>query len=106
MGGIVLAAISSMKNISFKNINTRESTNEKVDSIFSKLNFEKNKTIYSKEKDKIDEIREYLLPKMVKKSTFMTWILLFILLLVIMPIEISLMYLVIVGMFYVFLIYP
>ena len=47
MGGIVLAAISSMKNISFKNINTRESTNEKVDSIFSKLNFEKNKTIYS-----------------------------------------------------------
>ncbi len=105
MGGIVLAAISSMKNISFKNINTRESTNEKVDSIFSKLNFEKNKTIYSKEKDKIDEIREYLLPKMVKKSTFMTWILLFILLLVIMPIEISLMYLVIVGMFYVFLIY-
>lgn len=105
IGGIVLSAVSSLKNISFKEKNTTESTNEKVNSIFSKLDFEKNKKISSKEKDKIDEIREYLIPKMFKTSTIVTLILLFILLLSIMPFEIALMYLVIVGMFYVFLIY-
>ncbi len=105
IGGIVLSAVSSLKNISFKEKNTTESANEKVNSIFSKLDFEKNKKISSKEKDKIDEIREYLIPKMFKTSTIVTLILLFILLLSIMPFEIALMYLVIVGMFYVFLIY-
>ena len=101
----MLSTVSSLKNISLKDKNNNESSNEKVNSIFSKLDFEKNKKISSKEKDKIDEIREYLIPKMFKTSTIVTIILLFILLLSIMPFEIALMYLVIVGMFYVFLIY-
>ena len=101
----MLSTVSSLKNISLKDKNNNESSNEKVNSIFSKLDFEKNKKISSKEKDKIDEIREYLIPKMFKTSTIVTLILLFILLLFIMPFEIALMYLVIVGMFYVFLIY-
>ena len=101
----MLSTVSSLKNISLKDKNNNESSNEKVNSIFSKLDFEKNKKISSKEKDKIDEIREYLIPKMFKTSTIVTIILLFILLLFIMPFEIALMYLVIVGMFYVFLIY-
>ena len=105
IGGIVLSTVSSLRNISFKDKNNNESSNEKVNSIFSKLDFEKNKKISSTEKDKIDEIREYLIPKMFKTSTIVTLILLFILLLSIMPFEIALMYLVIVGMFYVFLIY-
>ncbi len=101
----MLSTVSSLRNISFKDKNNNESSNEKVNSIFSKLDFEKNKKISSTEKDKIDEIREYLIPKMFKTSTIVTLILLFILLLSIMPFEIALMYLVIVGMFYVFLIY-
>lgn len=105
IGGIVLSTVSSLKNISFKDTTTNETTNEKVNSIFSKLDFYKNKKISSKEKDKIDEIREYLIPKMFKTSTIAALILLFILLLSIMPFEIALMYLIIVGMFYVFLIY-
>ena len=105
IGGVVLSTVSSLKNISFKEKNTPESANEKVNSIFSKLDFEKNKKISSKEKDKIDEIREYLIPKMFKTSTIVTLILLFIILLFTMQFEIALMYLVIVGMFYVFLIY-
>ncbi len=105
IGGIVLSTVSSLKNISFKDTTTNETTNEKVNSIFSKLDFDKNKKISSKEKDKIDEIREYLIPKMFKTSTIAALILLFILLLSIMPFEIALMYLIIVGMFYVFLIY-
>ena len=105
IGGVVLSTVSSLKNISFKEKNTPESANEKVNSIFSKLDFEKNKKISSKEKDKIDEIREYFIPKMFKTSTIVTLILLFIILLFTMQFEIALMYLVIVGMFYVFLIY-
>lgn len=105
IGGIVLSTFSSLKNISLKDTSPSKSSNEKVSSIFSKLDFEKNKKISSKEKDRIDEIREYLIPKMFKTSSIATLILLFILLLSIIPFEIALMYLVIVGMFYVFLIY-
>lgn len=54
---------------------------------------------------RFDEIREYLLPLMIKKSSITLLIFIFLILLVIMPFEISAMYLVITGMFYIFLIF-
>ena len=106
IGGIVLSTISFFRNISLEGITAKnESDKEKVSSIFSKLDFEKNKKKPGNEKDRIDEIRERLIPIMVKKSTVTTIILLFILLFVIRPFEISVMYFVIVTMFYIFLIY-
>lgn len=105
LGGIVLSTISSLKQVSFENLKPKEKNNEKVSKIFSKLDFEINNKIPSNEKDKLDEIREYLIPKMLKTSTIFAFIIIFLLLTVIMPLEISMIYLVIVGMFYVFLIY-
>ena len=105
IGGTALSVVSSLKNISLKNLAEREPDNNKVNTIFSKLDLDKNKKLSSKDKDKIDEIRQYLLPKMFKTSHIMTLILIFILLAVLMPMEIGVIYLVIVGMFYVFLIY-
>lgn len=100
----MLSAISFFNNISLESMTAKkESNNDKVLSIFSKLDFEKKTPKH--EKDRIDDIRERLIPVMVKKSTVTTVILLFILLFVIMPFEISAMYLVIVAMFYVFLIF-
>ena len=69
------------------------------------MDFDKNKKISSNEKDKLDEIREYILPKMLRTQTIISFVILFILILIIMPVEISLMYLVVVGMFYMILIY-
>ena len=100
----MLSTVSSIKGISFKNTSAK-SSNEKVQAIFSKLDFEKNKKIPSKEMDKMDELREYLLPKMIRIPTIFSFMLVFVFLLILMPIEISLMYLVIVVMFYVILIY-
>lgn len=104
VGGIALSTISFLKNISLKSENKKED-DEKVLSVFSGLDFEKNKKTALKSDDKIDEIRDYLIPTMVKKSTITTIILLFILLSVIMPFEIGAMYLVIMAMFYIFMIY-
>lgn len=106
IGGIALAAVSFFKNFSMKGIlPKKESDNEKILSIFSRLDFEKTKKTSKYENDRIDEIRQRLIPVMVKRSTATTVILLFILLFVIMPLEISLMYLVVVAMFYILLIY-
>lgn len=100
-----MSAISSLKNFSLKDMSAKkQSNNEKVMSIFSKLDFENNKTL-AKDKDKIDDIREYLIPIMIKKSTITTISLLFILLFFIMPFEISAIYLVTIAMLYIFLIY-
>ncbi|WP_407410318.1 type II secretion system F family protein [Methanobrevibacter sp.] len=100
----MLSTVSSIKGISFKNTSGK-SANETIQSIFSKLDLEKNKKIPSKEMDKMDELREYLLPKMIRIPTIFSFMLVFVFLLILMPIEISLMYLVIVVMFYVILIY-
>ena len=106
VGAIVLSTVSSLKNISFRSENeTKDNKDERVSSIFSKLDFEKNKKTSSKSDDRIDKLREMLIPVMIKKSTVTTVILLFILLLVILPFEIGGMYLVMMGMFYVFVIY-
>lgn len=106
VGGAALSAISFFKNISLESLTRKdESDDEKILSIFSKLDFNKNKKTPAQEMDRIDEIRERLIPIMIKRSTITTIILLFILFLVIRPFEISAMYLVIVAMFYIFLIY-
>lgn len=103
---MALSVISFFKNISLNNINTKKERNdEKILSIFSKLDFEKSKISSSKDKDKIDEIRERLIPIIFKKSSITTIALIFILLMAIMPFEIGSIYLVIVSMFYIFLIY-
>ena len=104
IGGIALSAISFFKNIPLKRENSKKEPNdERILSIFSKLDIEKNKTI--KTEDRFDKMREYLIPIMVKKSSITAIVLLFILFLVILPFEIGAMYLVIVAMFYMFLIY-
>lgn len=104
IGGIALSAISFFKNFSFKSITVKtETNNDKISSIFSKLDSQKK--MPPNEKDKISEIREYLIPIIIKKSTITTILLLFILLFAIMPFEICAMYLVVVGMIYVFIIY-
>lgn len=82
-----------------------ETNDGKILSIFSRLDFEQSKTISSKDTSKVDEIRELLIPIMIRKSTITALILVFALLFVIVPLELSSMYLVIVSMFYVFLIY-
>ena len=103
---MALSVISFFKNISLNNINTKKERNdEKILSIFSKLDFEKSKISSSKDKDKIDEIRERLIPIIFKKSSITTIALIFILLMAIMPFEIGSIYLVIVSMFYIFLVY-
>ena len=82
VGTIALSTVTSLKSISFRSENeTNDSGDEKVLSIFSKLDLDKN------------------------KSTVTTVILLFILLLVILPFEIGGMYLVMMAMFYVLVIY-
>lgn len=86
-------------------IHKKESNNQKILSIFSKLDFEKNKKTPAHEKDRIDEVRERMIPIMVKKSTVTTIILLFILFFFILPFEICAMYIIIVAMTYVFLFY-
>ncbi len=106
IGTIVLSTVSSLKNISFRSeTETKDSDDEKISSIFSKLDFEKNKKTSSKSDDRIDKLREILIPAMIKKSTVTTVILIFVLLLAILPFEIGGMYLVMVAMFYVFVIY-
>lgn len=106
IGAIALSTVSSLKNIHFRSENeTNDSNDERISSIFSKLDFEKNKKTSSKSDDRIEKLRETLIPAMIKKSTVTTVILIFILLLAIMPFEIGGMYLVMVAMFYVFVIY-
>ena len=106
IGAIALSTASSLKNISFRSeTKTNDSNDERISSIFSKLDFEKNKKTSSKSDDRIEKLRETLIPAMIKKSTVTTVILIFILLLAIMPFEIGGMYLVMVAMFYVFVIY-
>ena len=106
VGAIVLSTVSSLKNISFRSENeTKDNKDERVSSIFSRLDFEKNKKTSSKSDDRIDKLREMLIPVMIKKSTVTTVILLFILLLAILPFEIGGMYLVMMAMFYVLVIY-
>lgn len=82
-----------------------ETSDEKILSIFSRLNFEQSRTISSKDTGKLDEIRERLMPIMIRKSTVTALILVFALLFVILPLELSGMYLVLVAMFYIFIIY-
>lgn len=106
VGAIVLSTVSSLKNISFRSENeTKDNKDERISSIFSKLDFEKNKKTSPKSDDRIDKLREMLIPVMIKKSTVTTVILLFILLLTILPFEIGGIYLVMMGMFYVLVIY-
>ncbi len=102
IGEIALSAVSFIKNINFKG---EKSEGEKIFSIFSKLNLEKNRPSSMKNDDRIDEIREYLLPIMIKKSSIATIFLLFILLSAVASLEISGIYLVVMAMFYIFLIY-
>ena len=106
IGGIYLSAISFLKNISFKSENRKkESEDEKILSIFSKLDIEKNRKTTVKSDGRMDKLRDRLIPIMIRKSTITTVVLIFILLIVIMPLEIGAMYLTIVAMFYVILIY-
>lgn len=105
IGGFVLSMISFFKNISFKNIISKEkSSDDDVKSIFSKLNFESDKTSKNDE-DPIDEIRTKLMPLMLKKSTVTSLIIITFFLLIIWPCEIGGMFLVITAMIYIFLIY-
>lgn len=100
-----MSIISFFRNVSFKDMNKKkENPQEKILPIFSKLDFDNGKKT-AKKGTRLDEIRDRLLGKMIRKSTITTFILLFVLLLVIMPFEIGLMYLVIVVMSYIFLIY-
>lgn len=101
IGTIALSSVSFFKNITRKDNNPKKES--KTSSLFSRLDFEKR--IPANERDKIDELRERLIPVMVKKSTITTIILISLLLFFIMPLEICAMYLVMVGMVYVFLIY-
>ena len=106
VGTIALSTVTSLKSISFRSENeTNDSGDEKVLSIFSKLDLDKNNKTSPKSDDRIGKLREMLIPVMIKKSTVTTVILLFILLLVILPFEIGGMYLVMMAMFYVLVIY-
>ncbi len=106
VGTIALSTVTSLKSITFKSENERnDSGDEKILSIFSKLDLEKNNKASSKSDDRIGKLREMLIPVMIKKSTVTSVILVFILLLAILPFEIGGMYLVMMAMFYVLVIY-
>lgn len=101
---MVLTTISLLKNISLKDTKSKdESSDEVVKSIFSKIDFENDKK-KSKE-DAIEKLRNYLMPKILKKQTIILLIGFFILLFVVAPFEIVGMVLVMTAMGYVFLIY-
>ena len=81
IGGIYLSAISFLKNISFKSENRKkESEDEKILSIFSKLDIEKNRKTTVKSDGRMDKLRDRLIPIMIRKSTITTVVLIFILL--------------------------
>ncbi|MBQ6099128.1 MAG: type II secretion system F family protein [Methanobrevibacter sp.] len=104
IGTIVLSTISFFKNISFKDKSLKkESDNDTVTSIFSRLDFEKKQT--TKDEDRIDKLREFLIPIMLKKTSIKIMIALCIILLIVLPLEISGMFLTILCMVYIFLIY-
>ena len=106
VGTIALSTVTSLKSITFRSENERnDSGDEKILSIFSKLDLEKNNKASSKSDDRIGKLREMLIPVMIKKSTVTSVILVFILLLAILPFEIGGMYLVMMAMFYVLVIY-
>lgn len=104
VGGFAVSGASFFKNIAKKDTNSKkDSGTDEISSIFSRLDLKNGGP--GNEKDKLDEIRERLIPVMIKKSALTTLLLIFLLLFFIMPLEICAMYLVIIGMFYVFLIY-
>lgn len=104
VGGFAVSGASFFKNITKKDTNPKKDSGaDEISSIFSRLDLKNGGPC--KEKDKLDEIRERLIPVMIKKSAVTTLLLIFLLLFFIMPLEICAMYLVITGMFYVFLIY-
>lgn len=96
--------ISVFRELSFDRTISKEDGNNKVTSIFSRLNFEAE-TKTSKNEDKIDKLRNYIKPIMLKKSSIELIIIVNILLFLILPFEISAMFLTAIVMFYVFLIY-
>lgn len=107
IGGIALEIISFLKNLSFKDIFEKndEKNNEIVESIFSRIDFKANVKTSRNENDLIGEIREKLLPMMLKKSSVTFIIIISLLSLIIMPLEVGGMFLTTIAMFYIFLIY-
>lgn len=104
IGTIVLSTITFFKNISFKRQSPKkEQANETATSIFSRLSFETTQPKH--DDDKLDKIRERLMPVMLKKTSIKVMIAVCIISLIIMPLELSGIFLTALGMFYVFLIY-
>lgn len=107
IGGIVLDIISFLKNISLKTLLERKKPKnvENKSKKFSKLNFETTKKTHND--DKIDKIRDMLLPVMLKKSFIKIIIATSIILFVILPLELFGIYLTATISFYMLLIhYP
>lgn len=107
VGSAVLNIISYFKGRSIGDIFKRSGTkkNDAFESIFSRLDFETNSKMPKDDKDIIEDIREYLKPIMLKKSTIKFLALLSILLFIIKPIEIGGMFLTVIVMAYIFIIY-
>ncbi len=107
IGSAVLNTISFFKNLSFrKKVNEKKSENPNaIESIFSRLDFEANPKIPKKEKDILEDIRQYLKPIMLKKTSIKVIIALLIILFILQPFEIGGIVLTIIGMIYIFIIY-
>lgn len=107
IGGLFLSSISFFKNISLKNIKTKneEDTNEITSKIFSRLNLESESKIQKNDENILDKLRVILMNIIFKKQFILPIIAVTMILSLIMPPEITGIFLVIIFMIYVFTIY-
>ena len=109
IGGLVLAIINALKNVSLDNLKIERETkdSEFTSSILSKLNLEIEATPSKKSRTKIDDIREILFRYMMNKKALIVLLVILTLLCLTTPIEIAAMFLIGTIMLYVFIIsYP
>ena len=107
VGQLALSLISSIRNISIKDINTNkeEKNRETVNSIFSRLNLESENKTSQKENGILDKIRQRLMNSMFNKSTIMLLVTLIVILIIVSPLEIVGIFLTAIAMIYIFILY-
>ena len=107
VGSIAVNIVAIYENFSFEELlrKNEPKKNDIAESIFSRLDFEEKPKMPKKDNDRIGKLREYLKPRMLKKSTAEVMIILCAVMFVMMPFEVAGMFLTLVLMSYIFIIY-
>lgn len=108
IGGIVLSIIDFFGNLSFENIKFERNNPKEINSsIFNKLNLELDPKPLAKRETRFDEVRDKLLKYLIDKRIIILLILIGLILSLFTGLELSGIYFVVVGMFYLFILqYP